>query len=81
MVPFTVLMHCTNMTELKLSGNELTALPPELGWCTQLRSMKMNSNNIATLPEEGLVLLTMLQNLSLRGNSFSVLPCNFGYLR
>ena len=39
-------------TELDLSGNELTVLPPEIGKLTQLRKLQIVGNQLSSLPAE-----------------------------
>ncbi|UJB68592.1 leucine-rich repeat domain-containing protein [Acaryochloris sp. 'Moss Beach'] len=71
------------LTELDLSGNGLTTLPPEIGKLTQLKSLILGKwdakelrwlgNSLSELPAE-IVQLTNLQQLYLSENSLSELP-------
>ncbi len=65
-----------NVTELNLSGEGLTTLPPEFGKLTNLRSLYLSGNQLSSLPPE-FVQLTNLQILDLRNNQLSSLPPEF----
>ncbi len=75
------------VTELDLSGNELTALPPEIGKLTQLEKLILGKykydedgyitgtigNNLRDLPKE-IELLNQLEELQIVGNQLSKIP-------
>jgi internalin A len=60
-------------TELDLSKNELTSLPPEITKLTNLTSLKLSHNRLKSLPR-GSEKLTNLTNLDLSHNHFKSLP-------
>ena len=80
-------------TELDLSGNELTELPPEIGKLTQLKKLilgkyereedrriiRIVSNKLSTLPPE-IGLLAQLEELQILENKLSILPAEIGQL-
>ncbi|MBD2206006.1 leucine-rich repeat domain-containing protein [Calothrix sp. FACHB-1219] len=81
------------VTELDLSGNELTALPPEIGKLTQLKKLILGKylydedgdiadiigNNLGALPVE-IGLLNQLEELQILGNRLTSLPAKIGQL-
>ncbi|MEQ9548598.1 MAG: COR domain-containing protein [Coleofasciculus sp. G3-WIS-01] len=60
-------------TELDLSDNDLTVLPPDIGQITSLQSLYLIRNNIQELPSQ-IGQLTSLQFLYLYGNKIQELP-------
>jgi Leucine-rich repeat (LRR) protein len=66
-------------TELDLSGNNLTALPPEIGQLTSLLTLNLIDNQLSSLPPE-IGQLTSLQSLNLWDNQVSSLPPEIGQL-
>jgi len=67
------------VTELDLSGEGLTELPPELGQLTQLQRLILSNNQLTQLPPE-LGQLTQLQELFLYNNQLTQLPPELGQL-
>jgi leucine-rich repeat protein SHOC2 len=68
-----------NLTELIISGNNLTAIPDEIQNATNLKSLDISRNKISLLPES-ICNLTELQELYLHANQISELPEKFGNL-
>jgi Leucine rich repeat len=64
---------------LDLSGNQLTALPPEVGRLTALQRLDLGKNQLTALPPE-IGQLTALQRLELGGNRLTALPPEIGQL-
>jgi internalin A len=67
-------------TELDLSGNDLTELPPEIGQLQNLSTLTLSDNRLSSLPPE-IVHLHHLSALYLRSNQLSSLPPEIGHLR
>jgi len=59
--------------QLRLDGNRLTALPPEIGQLTNLRQLTFRHNQLTALPPE-IAQLTKLLGLRLDGNQLTALP-------
>jgi Leucine-rich repeat (LRR) protein len=61
------------VTQLDLSANQISSLPPEIGQLTNLQSLDISRNQISSLPPE-IVQLTNLQTLYISFNQISSLP-------
>ncbi|MDS9398975.1 leucine-rich repeat domain-containing protein [Aphanizomenon flos-aquae NRERC-008] len=61
------------VTELDLSNNQISSLPPEIVQLTNLQSLDISFNQISSLPPE-IGQLTNLQFLDIGGNQISSLP-------
>ena len=69
----------TDLTYLRLNGNQLTALPPEIGNLTKLTYLYLDYNQLTALPPE-FGNLTNLTTLYLNGNQLTALPPQVGSL-
>jgi GTPase SAR1 family protein len=69
----------TALQSLALGGNQLSALPPEIGALTALQSLDLHGNQLSALPPE-IGALTALQSLWLMVNRLSSLPPEIGAL-
>eukprot|EP01090_Pellita_catalonica_P001603 TRINITY_DN11377_c0_g1_i1.p1 TRINITY_DN11377_c0_g1~~TRINITY_DN11377_c0_g1_i1.p1 ORF type:complete len:459 (-),score=40.29 TRINITY_DN11377_c0_g1_i1:62-1252(-) len=63
---------------MNLAGNQITEIPPEIGFLTGLTECFLNSNKIETIPEE-IGFLTSLTILHFQSNHISSVPCQIGY--
>ena len=65
----------TNLTDLRLNGNELSALPENIiDQLTNLKDLSLNSNELTSLPDGVFDQLTNLTELSLSSNELTSLP-------
>jgi internalin A len=67
------------VTELKLSGKELTALPAEIWQLVNLQSLYLTDNQLSSIPAE-IGELVNLQSLDFRNNKLSSIPAEIGQL-
>lgn len=63
----------TDLRELWLQDNQLTALPEAIAQLTNLQTLRLNDNQLTTLPE-AIIQLTSLQGLYLHSNQLTTLP-------
>jgi Leucine-rich repeat (LRR) protein len=73
------LTNVRNLWELRLDGNQLAALPSEIGQLTNLWELRLDGNQLATLPPE-IGQLSNLGTLTLDGNQLAALPPEIGQL-
>jgi leucine-rich repeat protein SHOC2 len=71
--------NLTNLTELKLNGNQLTSLPDSIGNLTNLTELNLDGNQLASLPDS-IGNLTNLTRLCLGINQLTSLPDSIGNL-
>ena len=65
----------TNLTDLRLNGNELSALPENIiDQLTNLKDLSLNSNELTSLPDGVFDQLTNLTELGLGSNELTSLP-------
>ena len=67
------------LQELYLDGNQLAALPPEIGRLSSLQTLYLNGNQLTALPPE-IGRLSSLQTLYLYANQLTALPPEIGRL-
>jgi Leucine-rich repeat (LRR) protein len=77
-LPFDSSNKLSNMTELSLSNNQLSALPDLSGWTAMLK-FKVSNNCLAAIPTS-IRFLTSLRELSLSGNAITDAPVELGLL-
>ncbi len=70
----------TSLQSLTLSGNLLTALPPEIGKLGALTLLALGGNQIAELPRE-IGSCSSLRSLTLSENALAALPIELGRLQ
>ncbi|KAI8047475.1 hypothetical protein BDF21DRAFT_317857, partial [Thamnidium elegans] len=76
----THLQFFTHLTQLVLSNNLLSVIPPELYQnLVQLQVLILSENQIETIPQDMPHYLRDLVSFSLDGNSIRVLPDSIGY--
>jgi internalin A len=69
----------TQLQQLDVSDNQLTALPKSVGQLTQLRQFHVSDNQLTALPES-VGQLTQLQQLDVSRNELKALPESVGQL-
>ncbi len=69
----------TALTELLLSGNQLSSVPPEIGQLTALTELLLSGNQLSSVPPE-IGQLTALTQLDLSDNQLSSVPPEIGQL-
>jgi hypothetical protein len=79
-IPAAVLCSLTTLTDLNLSGNQLTSLPDPLGPYPSLVKLSVHGNQLSHLPEEGWSAMTSLDELCVQGNTLQQLPLQIGQL-
>ena len=67
------------LTQLDLSNNPLSKLPPEIGQLSVLTKLNLSKNQLSTLPS-AIGQLTALTSLNLSDNRLSTLPLEIGQL-
>ena len=66
---------------LRLGGNQLTALPPEIAELTNLGTLRLGGNQLTALPPEiGQLTILLELELELGGNRLTALPPEIGQL-
>eukprot|EP01034_Spumella_vulgaris_P025483 gene25483-31949_t len=73
-------MRLTDLTELWMCNNIISAIPSQIGDLKQLRILSLTNNRLNALPPE-ICLLENLRHLYLRGNRLTSLPNLLGRLR
>ena len=71
------LKYCSDLTELDLSGNNLSVVPPELKRLTGLQRLYLRNNQLESL--NGIEPLTGLRDLQLQNNHIQFLPPGVGF--
>ena len=69
----------TNLKRLRLEGDQIQVIPPEIGLLTNLEWLILSENQIQTIPPE-ISLLTNLKWLYLGSNQIQIIPPEIGQL-
>jgi Leucine-rich repeat (LRR) protein len=77
--PQIQMVHFRYLTDINLSGNKLSTLPPEVGTLKNLKHMNLSANNIFKLPAS-IGDLEKLETVDLGNNNLSSLIGNFSQL-
>ncbi|RMZ82299.1 hypothetical protein DV738_g1709, partial [Chaetothyriales sp. CBS 135597] len=80
-VPKDFITACTNLREIKFTGNEALRLPSSLAWAGRLTVLDISNNRLEQLDHAELHRLIGLVSLKLANNNLSTLPSNFGSFR
>ena len=73
-LPLDFAQLCTNLQELRLSGNELTRAPAAVRTISTLTLLDLSHNNLSDLSQAGLNQLTLLTTLLLQSNQIVEIP-------
>lgn len=77
-VPKDFIQACTNLREIKYTGNETWKLPPSLSLASRLTMLDVSNNKLEQLEHAELHKLQSLISLRLSNNKLSALPKYFG---
>lgn len=78
-IPDGVLRRKVPVQHLSLSGNQITAVPPEIGQLSHLRRLELSGNQLTLLPPE-IGRLAALEEMVLSDNRLTALPPEFAGL-
>jgi Leucine-rich repeat (LRR) protein len=78
-IPPRLCVHLTNLTELNMSSNRISSIPPEIKNLTRLAELLQNQNNISCIPAV-IGYLTNLTTLNLQWNLLFEIPPSIGNL-
>ncbi|KAL9095437.1 MAG: hypothetical protein Q9165_002308 [Trypethelium subeluteriae] len=77
-VPKDFIQGCTNLREIKYTGNETWKLPPSLSLASRLTMLDVSNNRLEQLEHADLWKLQSLVSLRLANNKLTKLPKYFG---
>ena len=80
-VPKDFITQCTNLREIRWTGNESWRLPQSLSWASRLTVLDVSNNRLEQLDQAELHRLTGLVSLKLSNNKLGELPSNFSHFR
>ena len=80
-VPKDFIQGCTNLREIKYTGNETWKLPPSLSLASRLTMLDVSNNRLEQLEHAELWKLQSLISLRLANNKLTQLPRYFGQYR
>ena len=78
-IDWNSLIQLTNLQTLRLSSNQLAAVPESISRLSNLHTLSLGCNQLTAVPES-IGQLTNLQTLDLRGNRLTAVPESIGQL-
>ena len=80
-VPKDFITQCTNLREIRWTGNDSWRLPLSLSWASRLTVLDVSNNRLEQLEHADLHRLTSLVSLKVSNNQLTSLPANYSHFR
>lgn len=80
-VPKDFIQSCSNLREIKFTGNEAWRLPPSFSLANRLTVLDVSNNQLEQLEHASLERLENLASLKLANNKLTYLPASFTQIR